>query len=101
MMLLVNQNFIFLCGFIIVAYWKTETSWQKWIFSVLSLLSLSFLASGFTWKVIYPISLIGLGYFRFIVKKEDTLSLQAVDSQSKQELVLLEDSQEPSQPIKQ
>jgi basic amino acid/polyamine antiporter, APA family len=96
MMLLVNQNFIFLCGFIIVAYWKTETSWQKWVFSVLSLLSLSFLASGFTWKVIYPISLIVLGYFRFIVKKEDTLSLQAVDSQSKQELVLLEDSQELS-----
>lgn len=94
MMLLVNQNFIFLCGFIIVAYWKTGTSWQKWIFSVLSLLSLSFLVSGFTWKVIYPICLIGLGYFRFIVKKEDTLSLQVVDSQSNQELVLLEDSQE-------
>ena len=48
MMLLVNQNFIFLCGFIIIAYWKTETSWQKWFFSVLALLSLSFLASGFT-----------------------------------------------------
>jgi hypothetical protein len=52
------------------------------------------LVSGFTWKVIYPICLIGLGYFRFIVKKEDTLSLQVVDSQSNQELVLLEDSQE-------
>jgi amino acid transporter len=96
MMLLVNQNFIFLCGFIIIAYWKTETGWQKWIFSVLSLLSLSFLASGFSWKIIYPLFLIGLGYFRFIVKKEDTLSSQEVNSQSKQELVSLEDSQELS-----
>ncbi|RXA17605.1 APC family permease [Methanosarcina sp. MSH10X1] len=101
MMLLVNQNFIFLCGFIIIAYWKTETGWQKWIFSVLSLLSLSFLASGFTWKVIYPLFLMGLGYFRFIVKKEDKLSVQSVDSQSRQELAAFEDSQELSQPAKQ
>lgn len=101
MMLLVNQNFIFLCGFVIIAYWKTETGWQKWIFSVLSLLSLSFLASGFTWKVIYPVFLIGLGYFRFIVKKEGTSSLQAADSQSRKEPVLLEDSQELSHPAKQ
>ena len=92
MMMLVNQNFIFLCGFIIIAYWKTEIGWQKWIFSVLSLLSLSFLASGFTWKVIYPLFLIGLGYFRFTVKKEDILSSQAADSKSRQEPVLLEDS---------
>ena len=70
MMLLVNQNFIFLCGFIIIAYWKTEIGWQRWIFSVLSLITLSFLASGFTWKIIYPIFLIGLGYFRFIGEKE-------------------------------
>lgn len=70
MMLLVNENFIFLCGFIIIAYWKTELGWQKWIFSVLSLLSLSFLASGFALKIIYPIFLIGLGYFRFIIKRK-------------------------------
>jgi len=101
MMMLVNQNFIFLCGFIIIAYWKTEIGWQKWIFSVLSLLSLSFLASGFTWKIIYPLFLIGIGYFRFTVKKKDRLSSQAVDSQSRQELVLLEDSQELSQELSQ
>jgi APA family basic amino acid/polyamine antiporter len=69
MMLLVNQNFIFLCGFIVIAYWKTEIGWQKWIVSILTLLSLSLLASGFTWKVIYPIFLIGLGYLRFIGKE--------------------------------
>ncbi|HOA69324.1 MAG TPA: amino acid permease [Methanosarcina thermophila] len=66
MMLLVNQNFVFLYAFIIIAYWKTETGWRKWIFSVLSLMSLSFLISGFTWKVAYPIFLIGSGYFWFL-----------------------------------
>ncbi|RXA18483.1 amino acid permease [Methanosarcina sp. MSH10X1] len=66
MMLLVNQNFVFLYAFIIIAYWKTETGWQKWVFSVLSLLSLSFLVSGFTWKIVYPVFLIGFGYFRFL-----------------------------------
>jgi APA family basic amino acid/polyamine antiporter len=87
MMLLVNQNFIFLCGFIIIAYWKTEIGWQRWVFSALSLLSLSFLASGFTWKIVYPIFLIGLGYFRFIGKKEEVKA-----SQSRQILPLREDS---------
>jgi APA family basic amino acid/polyamine antiporter len=87
MMLLVNQNFIFLCGFIIIAYWKTEIGWQRWVFSALSLLSLSFLASGFTWKIVYPIFLIGLGYFRFIGKKEEVKA-----SQSRQTLPLREDS---------
>jgi len=72
MMLLVNQNFIFLCGFIIIAYWKTESGWQRWIFSILSFLSLSFLVSGFTWKIIYPVFLIGLGYFRFTRKEKFT-----------------------------
>lgn len=66
MMLLVNQNFVFLYAFIIIAYWKTETSWLKWIFSALSLVSLSFLISGFTWKIVYPIFLIGFGYYRFL-----------------------------------
>jgi basic amino acid/polyamine antiporter, APA family len=87
MMLLVNQNFIFLCGFIIIAYWKTEIGWQRWVFSALSLLSLSFLASGFTWKIVYPIFLIGLGYFRFMGKKEEVKA-----SQSRQTLPLREDS---------
>jgi basic amino acid/polyamine antiporter, APA family len=66
MMLLVNQNFVFLYAFIIIAYWKTEAGWQKWVITALSLLSLSFLISGFTWKIVYPIFLIGFGYFRFV-----------------------------------
>jgi basic amino acid/polyamine antiporter, APA family len=66
MMLFVSQNYVFIYAFIIIAYWKSETGWNKWIFSVLSLASLSFLISGFTWKIIYPIFLIGFGYFRYL-----------------------------------
>jgi APA family basic amino acid/polyamine antiporter len=69
MMLLVNQNFVPLYAFIIIAYWKTESGWQKWVFSVLALLSLSFLVSGFTWKIIYPVFLIWLGYWSFSGEK--------------------------------
>ncbi|MGB9928242.1 MAG: APC family permease [Methanosarcina sp.] len=65
LMLLVNQNFIFLCSFVIIAYLKTETKWHKWMISIFAFLSLSFLASGFSWKIVYPLFLIGLGYFRY------------------------------------
>lgn len=92
MMLLVNQNFIFLCGFVIIAYWKTENGWQKWIFAILSFLSLSFLASGFTWKVIYPVFLIGMGYFSFTTKREDTMSSHIENPQSGEKHAILEDS---------
>jgi len=92
MMLLVNQNFIFLCGFVIIAYWKIETGWQKWIFSILSFLSLSFLASGFTWKIIYPLSLVGLGYFRFITKREEAVSSQTASSQLRKDPVISEEA---------
>ena len=72
LMLVVNQNFIFLCSFVIIAYWKTETGWQKWIFSFLAFMSLSFLASGFSWKVIYPLLLISFGYFRYLKSTDKT-----------------------------
>ncbi len=93
MMLLVNQNFIFLCGFIIIAYWKTESGWQRWVFSILSLLSLSFLASGFSWKIIYPIFLIGLGYFRFLksTDKGPEFKKEPVSHDDSQEVSLAKD----------
>ncbi len=73
LILLVNQNFVFLYAFIILAYWKTETGWQKWVFSALSLTSLAFLVSGFTWEIIYPIFLIGLGYYRWNISEKEKL----------------------------
>ncbi|WP_269850384.1 amino acid permease [Methanosarcina horonobensis] len=95
MMLLVNQNFVFLYAFIILAYWKTETGRQKWVFSVLALLSLGFLISGFTWKIVYPVFLIGFGYYRFIGKR----SLDKTNKQGK-EIIVREDAQELPYPIR-
>jgi len=89
MILLVNQNFVFLYAFIIVAYWKTETGWRKWVFSALSLVSVSFLVSGFTWEVIYPIFLIGFGYYRLLGKKRPSKT-----TQSEKDLHLCEDHME-------
>jgi hypothetical protein len=89
MILLVNQNFVFLYAFIIVAYWKTETGWRKWVFSALSLVSVSFLVSGFTWEVVYPIFLVGFGYYRFLGKKRQLKTLP-----SGKDLPLCEDSPE-------
>ena len=68
LIMLVNQNFLFLYGFILLSYWKTETGWRRWIYSGLSLLSLSFLISGFTWRILYSVALIGIGYYGFVRK---------------------------------
>ncbi|HOW14263.1 APC family permease [Methanosarcina sp.] len=68
LLLLVNQNFLFLYGFILLSYWKTETGWRRWAYSGLSFLSLSFLVSGFTWKILYSVALAGTGYYVFVRK---------------------------------
>lgn len=68
LLMLVNQNFLFLYGFILLSYWKTETGWRRWVYSGLSLLSLSFLVSGFTWRILYSVALMGLGYYGFVRK---------------------------------
>jgi APA family basic amino acid/polyamine antiporter len=99
MMLFVSQNYVFLYAFIIITYWKTETGWLKWVFSALSLLSLSFLISGFTWKIAYPIFLIGFGYYRFI-KSTDKIhasrnSVSKIPASGK-EIACCEDTQELS-----
>lgn len=68
LLMLVNQNFLFLYGFILLSYWKTETGWRRWVYSGLSFISLSFLISGFTWRILYSIVLIGIGYYGFLKK---------------------------------
>ncbi|MDM7919936.1 MAG: APC family permease, partial [Methanosarcina sp.] len=68
LLMLVNQNFLFLYGFILLSYWKTETGWRRWAYSGLSFLSLSFLVSGFTWKILYSVALAGTGYYVFVRK---------------------------------
>lgn len=68
LLMLTNQNFLFLYGFILLSYWKTETGWRRWVYSGLSFLSLSFLVSGFTWKILYSVALTGIGYYEFVRK---------------------------------
>ncbi|MFY1110788.1 MAG: APC family permease [Methanosarcinaceae archaeon] len=68
LIMLVNQNFLFLYGFILLSFWKIETGWRRWVYSALSLISLSFLVSGFTWKILYSVALTGLGYYGFVRK---------------------------------
>lgn len=68
LLMLVNQNFLFLYGFILLSYWKTETGWRRWVYSGLSFLSISFLVSGFTWKILYSVALTGIGYYGFVRK---------------------------------
>lgn len=91
MILLVNQNYVFLYAFIILAYWKIESGWQKWVFSALSLISLSFLVSGFTWKILYPVFLIGFGYYRFPGRK-----ISETGTPSRKEPLVREEAQEIS-----
>ncbi len=66
LLMLVNQNYLLIYGFILLSYWKVETGWRRWVYSTLSLLSLSFLVSGFTWRILYSIALTGLGYYGFL-----------------------------------
>ncbi|AKB32284.1 Amino acid permease [Methanosarcina siciliae HI350] len=68
LLMLVNQNFLFLYGFVLLSYWKTETGWRRWVYSGLSLLSLSFLVSGFSWRILYSVALTGIGYYVFVRK---------------------------------
>ncbi len=68
LLMLVNQNFLFLYGFILLSYWKTETGWRRWVYSGFSFLSISFLVSGFTWKILYSVALTGIGYYGFVRK---------------------------------
>ncbi|MDD4497814.1 MAG: APC family permease [Methanosarcinaceae archaeon] len=69
LMMLVNQNFLFLYGFILLSYWKIEIGWRRWVYSFLSLISLSFLVSGFSWTVIYSFVLMGFGYLVYLKKR--------------------------------
>jgi amino acid efflux transporter len=68
LLMLVNQNFLFLYGFILLSYWKTEIGWRRWVYSGLSFFSLSFLISGFTWRILYSVVLTGIGYYEFVRK---------------------------------
>lgn len=65
LVLVVSQNFLVLYMFSIFAYWKTEMRSRRWIITLLGLLSCGFLLSGFSWWIIYPVLLLGFGYWNY------------------------------------
>ncbi len=65
LVLLVNQNWLVLYVFSILAYWKTETRVRRWIVTGLASISCLFLLAGFSWWIIYPLSLLAIGYIRY------------------------------------
>ena len=62
LVLLVSQNFLVLYAFSIFAYWKTERRVRRWVVTLSASISCGFLLSGFTWWMVYPLSLLAIGY---------------------------------------
>ncbi|ABQ25587.1 APC family permease [Geotalea uraniireducens] len=65
LVLVVSQNFLVLYLISIFAYWKTERRSRRWFITVLGLLSCAFLLSGFSWWILYPVFLVGVGYCNY------------------------------------
>ncbi len=65
LVLIVNQNFLVLYVLSIFAYLKTEKRARRWVIGLLGFLSCGFLLSGFSWWIIYPIVLMGIGYWNY------------------------------------
>jgi len=62
LVLLVNQNGLVLYTFSIFAYWKTERGPLRWAVTALASLSCVFLLLGFSWWIVFSLSLLALGY---------------------------------------
>jgi len=75
LVLVVSQNFLVLYLISIFAYWKTERRSRRWLITVLGLLSCAFLLSGFSWWIVYPVFLVGVGYCNYCCIKLKTATL--------------------------
>jgi amino acid transporter len=75
LVLVVSQNFLVLYLLSIFAYWKTDRRRRRWFVTGLGILSCGFLLSGFSWWIIYPVILMGIGYsnYRHTMSKMSTL----------------------------
>jgi amino acid transporter len=65
LVLLVNQNFLILYAFSIFAYWKTENGNRRWVLTFLAGISCAFLLAEFSWWIVYPLSLLAIGYINY------------------------------------
>lgn len=62
---LVSQNFLVLYVFSILAFWRTERGWSRWVISTAAALMCGFFLSGFSWWAAYPAILVALGYLSY------------------------------------
>ena len=60
--LLVSQNFVVLFVLSIVAFWRVNSGWSRWLFSLGGAGVSLFLMSGFSYLALFPAALLGLGY---------------------------------------
>jgi len=60
--LLVSQNFVVLFALSIVAFWRVNSGWRRWLFSLGGAGASLFLMSGFSFLALFPAALLGLGY---------------------------------------
>jgi len=60
--LLVSQNFVFLFGLSIIAFFRVERGWRRLVFGLGGAGSCLFLLSGFSWWIFYPLGLMALGF---------------------------------------
>jgi len=65
LVLLVNQNGLVLYTFSIFAYWKTERGVCRWVVTALASVSCVFLLLGFSWWIVFTLSLLTLGYVNY------------------------------------
>jgi amino acid transporter len=75
LVLVVSQNFLVLYVVSIFAYWKTERRGRRWFVTLLGLLSCGFLLSGFSWWIMYPAFLLGVGYCNYRRTKPNMTTL--------------------------
>lgn len=61
LVLVANQNFLVLYLVCIYACWKVDRGLRRWVLTPLALLSCGFLLAGFSYRILYPILLLGLG----------------------------------------
>jgi amino acid transporter len=67
--LLVSQNFVFLFGLSIIAFFRVERGWRRLIFGLGGAGSCLFLLSGFSWWILYPLGLMALGFAMYRYRK--------------------------------
>jgi amino acid transporter len=75
LVLIVSQNFLILYVLSIFAYWKTEMRRRRWLVTLLGFVSCGFLLSGFSWWIIYPVFLLGVGYCNYRRTKPKMVTL--------------------------